>query len=203
MNDSSFNRVSGKKSGLLWWLALLILLAFAFAVFKNYQLFATDLVQSIFDNAISATTPATQQPAKEPEQPRSETSSVVDINAAEEPEAAIVREFPKEQVGAASAGAEVVTLEQKVATIIVSGVIEKAEVVVEQQEAETEGVEIEQEVVTASTQVDSTPDYRRWLEAKLQQSREWLIKADGDKVSIQVLVRSKSAAKELAYFLAA
>ncbi|MFV2032937.1 MAG: AAA family ATPase, partial [Gammaproteobacteria bacterium] len=201
VNDSSFNRVSGKKSGLLWWLAMLILLAFAFAVFKNYQLFATDLVQSIFDNAISATTPATQQPAKEPKQPGSETSSVVDNNAAEEPEAAIVREFPKEQAVAASAGVEVVTPEQEAATLLVSGVIEKDEVVVDQQETERIGVEVEQEVVAASTQVDSPPDYRRWLEGKLQQSREWLIRADGNKVSIQVLVRSKSAAKELAYFL--
>ena len=44
-------------------------------------------------------------------------------------------------------------------------------------------------------------DYSQWLEVKLKQSLEWLSQADRDKVSIQVLMRSKSAARELVYYL--
>ena len=44
-------------------------------------------------------------------------------------------------------------------------------------------------------------DYNEWLNAKLRQSREWLSQADRDKVSIQVLMRSKSAARELVFYL--
>jgi len=46
-----------------------------------------------------------------------------------------------------------------------------------------------------------TTDYNQWLNAKLQQSLVWLSNADRDNVSIQVLVRSKSAARELVYYL--
>jgi hypothetical protein len=44
-------------------------------------------------------------------------------------------------------------------------------------------------------------DYDRWLNTKLQQSRDWLSQADRDSVSIQILVRSKSAIRELVYYL--
>ena len=45
------------------------------------------------------------------------------------------------------------------------------------------------------------PDYRQWLGAKLEQSRSWLDSDDRQKLSIQVLVRKKSAARELVYYL--
>jgi len=51
------------------------------------------------------------------------------------------------------------------------------------------------------TDLSLTTDYNRWLNAKLRQSLDWLSKADRDKVSIQVFVRSKSAARELVYYL--
>ncbi len=44
-------------------------------------------------------------------------------------------------------------------------------------------------------------DYNQWLNTKLRQSLNWLSKADRNKVSIQVFVRSKSAARELVYYL--
>ena len=46
-----------------------------------------------------------------------------------------------------------------------------------------------------------TADYDRWLNAKLQQSRDWLSQANRNSVSIQVFVRSKSAVRELVYYL--
>jgi hypothetical protein len=52
-----------------------------------------------------------------------------------------------------------------------------------------------------STNLSLTADYSKWLNAKLRESREWLGRANRDGVSIQVLMRSKSAARELVYYL--
>ena len=48
---------------------------------------------------------------------------------------------------------------------------------------------------------DSQPKYGGWLDAKLQQSRDWLSNAHGDKVSIQVLMRKKTSERELINYL--
>jgi len=59
--------------------------------------------------------------------------------------------------------------------------------------------------VALATETDTalgmTADYDRWLNAKLQQSRDWLSQANRNSVSIQVFVRSKSAVRELVYYL--
>ena len=52
-----------------------------------------------------------------------------------------------------------------------------------------------------SSDLSLSADYNQWLSAKLRESREWLSNADRDNVSIQVLMRSKSAAKELVHYL--
>jgi septal ring-binding cell division protein DamX len=46
-----------------------------------------------------------------------------------------------------------------------------------------------------------TEDYNQWLSTKINASREWLAKADKDNVSIQVMMRRKTAARELVLFL--
>jgi len=56
-------------------------------------------------------------------------------------------------------------------------------------------------VTETSSNHNLTTDYDRWLNAKLQQSRDWLIQANRNSVSIQVFVRSKSAVRELVYYL--
>jgi hypothetical protein len=58
-------------------------------------------------------------------------------------------------------------------------------------------------LLTTETSAALAPaaDYDRWLDTKLQESRDWLSQADRDSVSIQVLVRSKSAVRELVYYL--
>jgi len=52
-----------------------------------------------------------------------------------------------------------------------------------------------------SNDLGLTADYNQWLNAKLRESRNWLSNANRDNVSIQVLMRSKSAARELVYYL--
>jgi len=44
-------------------------------------------------------------------------------------------------------------------------------------------------------------DYYVWLNAKLEESREWLDNAGREKLSIQVMMRKKSAVRELVYYL--
>ena len=53
----------------------------------------------------------------------------------------------------------------------------------------------------ASTDLSLAADYHRWLDAKLRESRDWLSQANQNNVSIQVFVRSKSAVRELVYYL--
>ena len=56
-------------------------------------------------------------------------------------------------------------------------------------------------VADSSNDMGLTADYDQWLNAKLRESRDWLKNADRDNVSIQVMMRSKSAARELVYYL--
>jgi hypothetical protein len=51
------------------------------------------------------------------------------------------------------------------------------------------------------TDLDLVTDYEHWLNAKLRKSRAWLSQANRNNVSIQVFVRSKSAVRELVYYL--
>jgi hypothetical protein len=45
------------------------------------------------------------------------------------------------------------------------------------------------------------PDYRQWLDEKLELSRQWLGSPERRDLSIQVMMRKKSAARELVYYL--
>jgi type II secretory pathway predicted ATPase ExeA len=72
--------------------------------------------------------------------------------------------------------------------------------------AKVEMVEVVQKEVAQggdAVLVDSggMPKYQEWLDAKLQQSRNWLINARGNNVSIQVLMRKKTAERELINYL--
>ncbi len=225
VNDSTFNTASHKKSRLLLWLALLILLAFAFAIFKNHQLFTIDMVQSLFKNAVSGSTSVIQQPAELEQPQKVESSTLDDTNKDPVVEVDIVSENLKQRISFVSVAAQevaavpLVDTEQPITTITkiidtntTSNIIEKEDTVekintvVEPQKPDLEvfqkeAVENIREAVVTNTEIDPAQNYRQWLDAKVRRSLQWLSEADGDKVSIQVLVRSRSAAKELVYFL--
>jgi septal ring-binding cell division protein DamX len=59
----------------------------------------------------------------------------------------------------------------------------------------------EEPTTRTSADFSLTADNDQWLSTKLRESLEWLSQADGDSVSIQVLIRNKAAAKDLVYFL--
>ncbi|UCH41821.1 MAG: AAA family ATPase [Gammaproteobacteria bacterium] len=101
----------------------------------------------------------------------------------------------------------------------VDQVVEEIEAVVQQSgvQAQAEQVSVGEDFVLqkALDQADSSAvlesetgvdlslneDYNQWLKRKLKHSLDWLSNADRDNVSIQVLMRSKSAARELVYYL--
>ena len=64
-----------------------------------------------------------------------------------------------------------------------------------------EVIEIKQERKPAQINPNLTEDDNQWLNTKLEQSQQWLANAGKDKVSIQVMMRNKTAAKELVWFL--
>ncbi len=69
-----------------------------------------------------------------------------------------------------------------------------------------EMVEVARKEVTqgsdaAQVDTEAMPKYQGWLDAKLQQSRNWLINARRNNVSIQVLMRKKTSERELINYL--
>ncbi len=62
-------------------------------------------------------------------------------------------------------------------------------------------VENKQEMMLQKVNPNLTGDYKRWLNGKLIQSLDWLKQAEGDNISIQVMVSRKSAAKDLVDYL--
>lgn len=64
-----------------------------------------------------------------------------------------------------------------------------------------EVIEVAQNSEANLVEIESKPKYSGWLDAKLQQSRDWLSNARGNKVSIQVLMRKKTSERELINYL--
>jgi hypothetical protein len=83
---------------------------------------------------------------------------------------------------------------------------EKTEVELASDLAKFEIVEVTQKEIAQGSGAEmeakeSEPNYQGWLNTKLQQSRDWLINARGNNVSIQVLMRKKTSERELINYL--
>ena len=83
---------------------------------------------------------------------------------------------------------------------------EKTEVELASDPAKFEIVEVTQKEIAQGSGAEmeakeSEPNYQGWLNTKLQQSRDWLINARGNNVSIQVLMRKKTSERELINYL--
>ena len=83
---------------------------------------------------------------------------------------------------------------------------EKTEVELASDPAKFEIVEVTQKEIAQGSGAEmeakeSDPNYQGWLNTKLQQSRDWLINARGNNVSIQVLMRKKTSERELINYL--
>ena len=271
VNDSDFSGESQKKSNAGWWLALIILMALAFAMYKNQPLWSDALAQfkawlPVFqeNQSLQVDMPANNEKdvaektegkpgtdrqftetdaglqVSSDEQPGPEITSVkydpVDLEeevVAQEPQpvddsltsseafAADEQKVPNDTVAMnESMVSETPDVADETINALVSepeelsisqdqlkmpDTVEASQNTEQQIDAaqQTEAVDIEEVSTDDSVQVGANmaSDYNKWLEFKLKQSREWLSAADKDKVSIQVLVLGKSAARELVYYL--
>ncbi|RLA05833.1 MAG: hypothetical protein DRQ59_15710, partial [Gammaproteobacteria bacterium] len=274
VNDSDFNGEAQKKSNAGWWLVLIILMALAFAMYKNQPLWSDALAQfkawlPVFQENQSQQVdmPANNEKdvtknnnkmldtdqqfpgmddaglqVSSDEQPGPENTSIVYDPVVLE-EQLVAQEFQTADESLASideyvyvggdANAPVDTFMMNESTVMENPVIADEAIITLVSKPEefttdqdqlktadtvaasqhnpqqidaaqlTTAVDVEEVSTEDSAQVGAimVDDYDKWLEFKLKQSREWLSGADKDKVSIQVLVLRKSAARELVHYL--
>ena len=231
VNDSAFNpAVSRSKSRIFLWLALFVVIALLFALYQSRTYWISALVeemplkpQNAAKNDHSNTDIAQQAIETYPDKSSAETVT----NSAAKP----ALEQPAVVDLATQSEVAVEKLESESRAQQVDAVELQANEVVPQNEATPQDKELAQvETVNAQaeedrilqnaldqaasnvalaadtdtdidTDNDLSADYNRWLDAKLRESRDWLSQADRNNVSIQVFVRSKSAVRELVYYL--
>ena len=213
VNDSAFDQQKSRKSKALWWLGLLIAAALAFVFVENRAQWLS--IQAVDESPERQIAAINDKPVTDiaPQALETETNTApvmaeiqVDPDAApEEPEST----SPQTQ-SAADVKQQTEILVQQVEEVVqqVEAAVQQATdlAAAEQARADEDLVlkqarEPRKKASKASSDLDLTVDYNEWLNAKLQESRDWLSNADRDKVSIQVLMRSKSAARELVYYL--
>jgi len=271
VNDSDFSGATQKKSNAGWWLVPIILMALAFAMYKNQPLWSDALAQfktwlPVFqeNQSLQVDMPANNdkevaektegKPVADPQ--FTETDAGLQVSSDEQagPEITSVKYDPvdfKERVNtqepqpvddSLTSNEAFAADEQKVPNdtvamdesmvsetpgvadeTIIALVSEPEELSTSQDQLktadtaeasqntqqqleavqQTEAVDIEAASTDDSVQVGANmaSDYNKWLEFKLEQSREWLSAVDKGKVSIQVMVFGKSSARELVYYL--
>ena len=223
VNDSAFNSENRQRSrGFLWTGLLLIALALAFGVYQTRTLWSAQPVSAVTPEAEAATAEVKPQ-SRVPDQ-AVEPMAAVQLASAEESvtieiDAAAVTQAmagesdlaepvqPPEPAIAADLSSAVVEPEQATET----GIPEESARLVSTETKAAEPVAVQKaldQAIASEQLADSTGldlslqlDDNEWLQVKLADSKAWLSQLDRDNVSIQVLVRSKSAARELVYYL--
>jgi MSHA biogenesis protein MshM len=218
VNDSSFSQEVVHKPRYFWWFAGLIMIALAYAVFATRS--SWNLPQAADASVNVENAALNDMPITDIKPQTVETKPDIAV--------ASVELQPEPQLQPGPESVEVSSLEQTVEPI--ESVELQPEVVTEQpieqqvqpvqvstqsnevksastdedivlQNAIDQATASEQLATATSTDLSLTGDHNQWLNAKLRESRNWLSQADRDSVSIQVMMRSKSAARELVYYL--
>lgn len=186
VNDSSFGESADSKSHKWLWPGILIIVALALALFYTRPQWSATLASEKPQNAVKIDKPVTDIAVKALEtevQNRSiAAEALAPVTVAEESPVVEAAEAP-------------VVVEQPLQTVLNQ---EEDEVI---QKALSQAPASEALAVETSADIGLTADYNRWLNAKLRESREWLQQANGEHVSIQVLMRNKAAAEDLVYYL--
>ena len=179
VNDSSFGQDELNRSGRLWWLIFPLLLAFAYGIYKSEILWSFAIAAKSpmpVIKQVEFAKPVTDQPGLSAE-------TIESVPAVDLAESAV------KVVGKSS----VVTVSSE-ATVIAAETAPK----IEELKKDAEPVPPKNKPAEKA-KLAELPD--QWLRNKLQQSREWLSNAPGDNVSIQVLMRRKSAGPDLVNYL--
>jgi len=132
--------------------------------------------------------------------------SAVEIGAAEIPadaDVAMAKESPQPVILTDQVDHQVTPVEVSEPQI---GVSEQVEPVVAQVQQDPSAQSLPQPVLSSASQnrtgdADSLSDDMQWLNDKLEYSRYWLNQIARGKMSVQVMMRKKSGARELVYYL--
>lgn len=202
VNDSGFKpEKNGNNS---WWLATALVVTVAL-VLSLYQ-FRAQWLELVIGESVTQTENSTEIVALVTDQQQNLTETKP--KAVEPEETALkVANAPVEIIVSPSAK-EVVeeiseTSLEKASAETPREVIESTESAAKNTSEAVQKTEVVQAVVSDKDLVNGnlTEDYNQWLNAKIAISREWLANANKDNVSIQVMMRNKTAAKELVRFL--
>lgn len=228
VNDSAFGDDQVRKnSNLMWWLALPILFALALTIYKSEPLWAgmlaklgsepvdlvekqsqgvgkpAEIVKQVTENGVNREDTGTlvTQIAHEEAVVIDKKMDTMEVNDAGTVTAAIKSDLaePAQKTEAVD-----VTSNQVDDTADLQSNLAQMEVVNSNPQADIVTIDtIEGTPENAVDQAanDTTPIYLQWLNAKLQQSREWLSKAPRNNISIQVMMSRKSSERKLVEYL--
>ena len=218
-NDSNFGEESGGRSKRLWWLGLLLIIAIVLAATQARTQWVSTLASelsakpqnaAIIDKPVTDIAPLSVEDISsgllevEPETaPVKAVAEQVETDADEDPGQAEM--LPGVEPVMAETVITVATAEEQ--PVVVSDVSPAPEMAVSEddyvllQTTMSETASSEEPTTRTSADFSLSADYDQWLGAKLRESLEWLSQADEDAVSIQVLMRNKTAAEDLVYFL--
>ena len=192
VNDSSFGQEASARTGLGWWLALLVAVSITFGLYFTRDLWMPSIIgQSLVssqantetEDVITEKQPQSVEPMVSAEKvviAVEEVPMVAEELVSSEPETIV------EQATVAQAGGKSDEL----------GLTAKIETL-ETSEVDEEVVEIKQKIAPVIVDRSLTLNNNQWLNDRLEKSREWLSRASRNNVSIQVMIRKKSAAKQL------
>ena len=203
VKDSGFAPInlSHQKRGRIWWASAAIILLLGLLLFGWTQTPSFSTVRQALSKATAVS------PDKiEPERTRAEViapatqvaTPVVSIAGMVEPPAASAV-----QTQTASDVPQKPLVTEKVRPIVPLASIDEMTAGSKKNRHSTDKLDkvIEKQPVKAQPSSEKYTDYKAWLDHKIQLSKDWLKNANKQSVSIQVLMRSKSAAKELADYL--
>ena len=196
VNDSSFGQEVSSRTGPGWWLALFVAVSIVFGLYLTKALWMPGIIgQSLVSSQVNT-----------------ETEIIITENQPQSVEPIVKAEVAVIGVEEASMVAEVSTsieprtiVERPVAVLVSSesdeAVLAAKKETVEVSSVREEVLEIKQNIAPVKVDPSLTLDNNQWLNDRLEKSREWLSRAKGDNVSIQVMMRRKSAAKQLVDYL--
>lgn len=226
VNDCTFgDDAIHKDNNRLWWLALPIIFALALVVYKSEPLWASVLVTfgiepvDLVENKAPEVNKPTETVKFVTEKSNNQedtgtrvtktdfedTVAMVDtakITATVESKSEQVKPEPNTGVLADTSSEVGDNADIQLNPIQMDPVkIEAVKADIQLDSVKIELVEGEQIDDAKQTENDTPAKYHRWLNTKLQQSREWLSKAQRNNVSIQVMMSKKSKERELVYYL--
>lgn len=203
--DSRFSKISdtGSSGNSLWWFAtigLLLLSALAYGLWQS-QLFPVSPIKTDVENVIKPAPQAGQYQAAKPDQqmPGFAQAHTPDRNK-NSAEADSYADLLEKKIGQQeiNQSAPETALPIKKAPAVQE--MTAGPKIIQQSEGKLDRV-IEKLTVDVSPSGNEKDNQLQWLDKKIESSRHWLSRADKQGVSIQVMMRSKDAAIELANYL--